>query len=94
LAVAAIIGLPVVSPACTHGAAAKPACSNLPNAAVSRFLLRLTGWPGPQGVELRKTSWIDAPMEHMWVLWDRYENFPCFMTNVREVPRCVDGDSH
>jgi len=26
-------------------------------------------------VELRKTIWIDAPLEQVWVLWDGYENF-------------------
>jgi uncharacterized membrane protein len=25
-------------------------------------------------VEPRKTIWIDAPVEHVWVQWDGYEN--------------------
>ena len=49
---------------------------------------------GPQAVELEKSIYIQAVPEQVFDLWSRYENFPRFMSNVREVRELGDGRSH
>lgn len=64
-------------------------------AATNLRLARLTGvGAGRRAIELRKSITIDAPVEKVWEFWDDYENFPRFMTNVREVRKGEDGRSH
>jgi uncharacterized membrane protein len=45
-------------------------------------------------VEVEKTLTIEAPVEVVWGLWSNFENFPRFMTHVREVRRIDEGHSH
>src|SRR5688500_18591646 len=35
-------------------------------------------------VDIQKTLFIDAPVERVYEFWTDYENFPLFMSNVRE----------
>ncbi|HXH81603.1 MAG TPA: SRPBCC family protein, partial [Candidatus Tectomicrobia bacterium] len=49
---------------------------------------------GRQAITLQKTINIDAPVEEVFDLWSRYENFPRFMSHVREVTRTAEGRSH
>jgi uncharacterized membrane protein len=64
-------------------------------AATNLRLARVTGvGAGRRAIELQKTINIDAPVEKVWEFWDDYENFPRFMSNVREVRKGADGRSH
>jgi uncharacterized membrane protein len=56
-------------------------------------LERVFGIRGPM-VEVQKTIEVAAPLEHVFELFSHYENFPQFMSNVREVRVRGDGTSH
>jgi uncharacterized membrane protein len=45
-------------------------------------------------VDIQKTLFIDAPVEQVYEFWTDYENFPLFMSNVREVRDLGGGRSH
>jgi len=45
-------------------------------------------------VDIQKTIDIAAPVETVFDFWRRYENFPRFMSNVREVRDLGGGRSH
>ena len=36
-------------------------------------------------VDIQKTLHVDAPLEQVYAFWSSYDNFPLFMSNVREV---------
>ncbi len=58
-------------------------------------LRRITGLgAGPRAVTLQKTITIGAPVEQVFEAWSRYEDFPKFMSRVREVRRAEGGRSH
>ena len=51
----------------------------------------LVGMGEPEdGIEVQKTICVAAPVEQVFAFWSDYQNFPRFMSNVREVR--VDGD--
>jgi uncharacterized membrane protein len=45
-------------------------------------------------VDIQKTIHIEAPPEQVFAFWSNYENFPLFMSNVREVRDLGGGRSH
>ena len=45
-------------------------------------------------VDIQKTLFIEAPPERVYEFWTDYENFPLFMSNVREVQDLGGGRSH
>jgi uncharacterized membrane protein len=49
---------------------------------------------GRQAVTVQKTVNFEAPVEKVFEAWDKYENFPKFMTNVEEVRDLGNGRSH
>ncbi len=50
---------------------------------------------GRRGVDLEKTITIDAPTADVFAFWQHYENFPKFMSHVREVRAGeIDGRSY
>lgn len=49
---------------------------------------------GRRAVELQKTINIDAPVEEVFGFWKNYENFPRFMSHLREVRMTGEGRSH
>lgn len=58
-------------------------------------LKRLVGvGAGRRAVDIQKTINIAAPVERVFQFWTNYENFPRFMTNVREVRDLGDRRSH
>ena len=64
-------------------------------AATNLDLARLFGvGAGPDAVTVQKTIEVAAPIEEVWALWSRYEDFPRFMSRVRSVRRGADGTSH
>lgn len=58
-------------------------------------LKRLTGiGAGRRAVTLQKMITVHAPVERVFDFWSRYENFPRFMTHVREVRKTSGDRSH
>jgi uncharacterized membrane protein len=58
-------------------------------------LKRLLGvGAGRHAIHIQKTITINAPVEHVFKLWANYQNFPRFMSNVRDVKDLGDGRSH
>jgi uncharacterized membrane protein len=49
---------------------------------------------GRRAVEFQKTLTILAPVQDVFAFWQHYENFPYFMTHVREVRDGSNGISH
>ena len=49
---------------------------------------------GRRAVDLQKTIRIAAPVERVYSMWTNYENFPFFMSRVREVRDLGNGRSH
>jgi uncharacterized membrane protein len=45
-------------------------------------------------VDIQKTLFIEAPAQRVYQFWTDYENFPLFMSNVREVRDMGGGRSH
>lgn len=58
----------------------------------------LTALPGGRdrrrAVDIQKTLYIEAPIDQVYAFWSNYENFPLFMSHVREVEDLGDGRSH
>lgn len=50
----------------------------------------LLGVGAPRGLDVQKTICVNAPVEQVFAFWSDYENFPRFMSRVREV--YVDED--
>jgi uncharacterized membrane protein len=48
---------------------------------------------GRRAIDLQKTITINAPLERVYSMWTNYENFPFFMSRVREVRELGDGRS-
>jgi uncharacterized membrane protein len=56
---------------------------------------RLVGLGGGcRAVDIQKTINVDASGEDVYRFWTNYENFPLFMSNVREVRDSGNGQSH
>jgi uncharacterized membrane protein len=54
----------------------------------------LVGMGEPEdGIEVHKTICVAAPVEQVFAFWSDYQNFPRFMSNVREV-RVTEDRSH
>jgi uncharacterized membrane protein len=67
----------------------------LARAALNLELTRLIGVGAAEGAfTFDKTVEVAAPVEEVFELWSRYENFPRFMSHVREVQRLPDDRSH
>jgi uncharacterized membrane protein len=64
--------------------------------AVRRGRLGLTGvtpLDRRRAVDIQKTLYIDAPLEQVYAFWSNYENFPLFMSHVRQVEDLGGGRS-
>lgn len=46
------------------------------------------------GIEFRKGVRINAPVEQVFAFWQNYDNFPRFMSHLKEVTDMGDGKSH
>src|SRR5688572_23434585 len=49
---------------------------------------------GRRAIDVQKTLTIHAPVEEVFRFWSHYENFPRFMTRIREVRDNGNGRSH
>lgn len=50
--------------------------------------------PARRGIDICKSIAIDAPVEEVFALWSRWENFPRFFSHVREVRDHGEGRTH
>ena len=67
----------------------------LARGATNLELKRLTGLGGGRrAIDIHKTINIAAPVEEVFRFWSNFENFPRFMTHVREVTDKGNGRSH
>jgi uncharacterized membrane protein len=67
----------------------------LARGATNLELKRLVGaGGGRRAVDIQKTINLAAPVEQVYEFWSDFENFPRFMSNVREVRANADGTSH
>jgi uncharacterized membrane protein len=57
-------------------------------------LPRLVGVGRKPGIEVQKVINIAAPVEQVFEFWRRHEDFPLFMSNVREVRKTGEGRYH
>src|SRR5919107_3562026 len=46
-----------------------------------------------RAVDIQKSLYIDAPVDQVYDFWSNYENFPLFMSHVREVEDLGNGRS-
>jgi uncharacterized membrane protein len=61
----------------------------------NRPFRRLVGMTGGRGaVDLHKTINVNAPVEEVFAFWENFENFPRFMSHVREVKNRGNDLSH
>lgn len=66
----------------------------LARAATNLDLRRLTGIGARhRGVDIQKTVRIQAPIERVFEIWAHCENYPNFMTHVRNVQHLPDGQT-
>lgn len=49
---------------------------------------------GRRAVEIQKTIRVAAPVDQVWELWSNFEQFPRFMSHLREVRRIDEKRSH
>jgi uncharacterized membrane protein len=49
---------------------------------------------GTHGADVQKTVTLAARLEDVWAFWSDFENFPRFMTHLKEVRRLDDTRSH
>ena len=54
----------------------------------------LIGLGGGHGIAVQKTIVINAPVRKVFELWSRHENFPHFMSHVRELKDLGNGRYH
>jgi len=47
-----------------------------------------------QAIQVEKTITVQAPVDQVWELWSNFENFPRFMTHLREVRKFDEAHSH
>lgn len=45
-------------------------------------------------VDIQKTIHIEAPVEQVYAFWTNYQNFPLFMSNIRQIQDLGSGRSH
>jgi uncharacterized membrane protein len=67
----------------------------LARAATNLSSSRLVGaGAGRRAIDIQKTIRVAAPIESVWDLWNNFEQFPRFMSHLREVRRHSDDVSH
>ena len=67
----------------------------LARASTNKPLTRVVGVPGePHLVQVHKTIELQAPIDLVYGLWTRYENFPRFMSTLKSIRDEGNGRSH
>jgi uncharacterized membrane protein len=80
-------GIPAFAITAVGGTLALRGSTNAP-------LRRLAGAQGRRAIDVQKTMHVNAPVERVFEVLSRYENFPAFMRNVRRVTMHPDGRYH
>jgi uncharacterized membrane protein len=96
---AGVAGTMFAAAACTQGRArwASITCGALllARAILNKPFRKILGTAGGAGVvNLEKTIHIGVPTETVYSYWANFENFPRFMTHLKEVRNLSDGRSH
>jgi uncharacterized membrane protein len=68
--------------------------AGLTGAIVAGLWLARRARAGAGGVEVVRTMTVDAPVERVYEFWNDFENFPRFMSHVREVRRVGPDRTH
>jgi uncharacterized membrane protein len=78
------------------GLAARLSGLLLGSRAIANLDLRsLAGAPSQgEGINVRKSLNVNAPVEEVYRLWSNFENFPQFMSNIEEIHNMGNGRSH
>jgi uncharacterized membrane protein len=63
-------------------------------ALANRPVRQMAGLGGRRAVDFHKTINVQAPIEEVFDFWTNFENFPRFMSHVRQVRKTGDGRSH
>lgn len=67
----------------------------LAHSATNMEFKRLLGLgAGRRGIDIRKSIFIDAPVDEVFAFWRNWENFPRFLSHVREVRDNGRGCTH
>ncbi|MEW6208553.1 MAG: SRPBCC family protein [Acidobacteriota bacterium] len=66
----------------------------LSRAVTNMELARLVGIGGSRAISVQKAINIAAPVEEVFEFWKHHENFPSFMSNVRELKETGEGRYH
>jgi uncharacterized membrane protein len=66
----------------------------LARALTNRGLREMVGLGGKCSVDLNKTVHILAPLDEVFAFWAKVENFPRFMSHLKEVRDLGNGQSH
>jgi uncharacterized membrane protein len=66
----------------------------LSRGATNTELRRLLGGGGRRGIDVQKAINIGAPLDDVFAFFTNYDNFPRFMSHVREVRDTGEGRSH
>ena len=87
-----------------YGLARRGAMGTVLRTVATGILARASGGYGPgvgglvadrrRAVDIQKTLHIDAPVGQVYAFWSNYENFPLFMSHVRQVEDLGGGRSH
>ena len=78
----------------TFGALMRTLGTGMVVGSAGRGALTGTGMDRRRAVDIQKTLFIEAPIDQVYSFWSNYENFPLFMSHVREVEDLGDGRSH
>ncbi|HEY3012707.1 MAG TPA: SRPBCC family protein [Gemmatimonadales bacterium] len=81
----------------TFGAMLRTLGTGLLVGTAGRGGLTVAGGPALErrrAVDVQKTLHIEAPLDQVYAFWSNYENFPLFMSHVREVEDLGEGRSH
>ena len=90
----ALVGSAVGRPGVLRGLLGLAGIGMLARAATNLETKRLAGIGGGRAIDAHDTIEIDAPVEKVFEYWQRYENFPHFMSNARSVRDLGGGRSH
>jgi uncharacterized membrane protein len=66
----------------------------LARALSNRPVRQIAGFGGRRAVDFHKTINVQAPIEEVFDFWTNFENFPRFMSHVREVRKTSEDRSH
>ncbi len=61
---------------------------------LGEMVTKMKGEGGGAGIEFRKGVRVEAPVEDVYAFWQNYDNFPRFMSHLKDVRDLGNGKSH